>query len=470
MPDDREIVELIHKNTMRILSEAGMAFLSGEALDILRRGGVKVEGDRAYFTEKQVMDAVDAAAKVFTVRARNPKYDVHINTEDLYITPGYGSASVAELDGTLRDATFDDFLKLAAIVQESDVFAINGGILAQPRDIPAGIAAEAMVYAALKRSDKALFSVFGEGAQTERIMDMLKIVFGDIEDTPCSFTLISTLSPLALDGSSLDTMRVCVKHGQPVVIAPGPMAGGTGPISLAGNVSICNAEILGANVFAQMVRPGAPVVYGFAATVSDLRDMKVSNACPGFHKEARYGALMAKRYGFACRAGGGMSNAGGLTAQAGVESAMGLFVSFSERANLVMHAAGSLHSFGTVSFEKFILDMETVSRMRYYFSELPADDDALAFDAIKDVVGSRSQFMMSEHTLERCRTDPWPWEVSLHGASHGDPNAELYASIHRRLDELLGGYQRPEMPADVEKSLDRYMRELGMSERDMAKI
>lgn len=468
--DDELAVELIHKNSLRILAEIGIAFHSEKALDILRRAGVKVEGNRAYFSERQVTDAVDAAVKEFTVFARNPLYDVHMDMQSLYITPGYGSASVAETDGTVRSATFDDFLKLTAIVQQSGAFQINGGILAQPCDIPAAISAEAMVYTTIKRSDKALFSVCGGGRQAENIMDVLRIVFGEITSKPCSFTLISTLSPLAISGGTLDTIDVCAANGQPIIIAPGPMAGGTGPVSLAGNISVCNAEILGANVYAQLVRPGTPVVYGFAATVSDLRDMKVSNACPGFDKESRYGALLAKRYGFACRSGGGMSNAGGLTAQAGVESAMGLFVSFSEGANLVMHAAGSLHSFGTVSFEKFILDIETVSRMRYYFSKLPVDDEALAFDAIRDVVNTGGSFMLSEHTLERCRLDPWPGEVSLHGTSRGEPNEELYESIRGRMEALTGSYSRPVMAPETEAALDSYMLRLGMSEQDIAKV
>ena len=160
---DAQIVEAIHKNTLRILEEIGIAFLSEEALDLLRKNGVKVEGNRAYFTEKQVMDALDAATKEFTVYARNSKYNVNMNTEDLYMTPGYGSPSVCEADGTVRPATFDDFLKLAVIVQESEEFSINGGILAQPCDIDAEISAEAMVYATLCRSDKALFSVCGDG-------------------------------------------------------------------------------------------------------------------------------------------------------------------------------------------------------------------------------------------------------------------------------------------------------------------
>lgn len=468
---DQEIVELIHKNTLRILEELGIAFLTEESRETLRKNGVRVEGERAYFTEKQVMDALEAATKEFTVYARNPKYNVHMNTTDIYMTPGYGSALVCELDGTVRSAVFDDFLKLSAIVQESEEFSINGGILAQPSDIDAEIAAEVMVYTTLCRSDKALFSVCADKQAAENIMKMIKIVFGgNITDIPCTFNLISPLSPLGVTQNTLETIEVCAANGQPLVIAPGNMAGATGPISIAGNVSLANAEFLGINVYAQMIRPGTPLIYGFASTVADMRNMQASNASPGFVKEAKYGALLAKKYQVPCRSGGGMSDASGLTAQAGVESAMSMFESFTERANLMMHATGSLHSFNTVSIEKFVLDIETFTRMKYYFSEIPADEEALAFDAIKEVVEEEGTFVTIDHTFERCHLDPWYSQVSLHTNTKGDPNQALYDSIHKRIDKLMENYQCPALPGDKRAALDEIMCSIGMNEADMNKV
>ena len=249
------------------------------------------------------------------------------------------------------------------------------------------------------------------------------------------------------------------------------MAGATGPISLAGNVSQANAEFLGINVYAQMVRPGTPVVYGFASTVSDMKNMQASNASPGFVKEAKYGALMAKKYGLACRSGGGMSDASGLTAQAGVESAMSMFESFSEGANLMMHACGSLHSFNTVSFEKFLLDIETFTRMKYYFSDLPCDEDALAFDAIKEAIEDEGGvYITLDHTYERCRIDPWYHQVSVHTNTKGDPNQALYDSIHKRMDALLNSYECPALAPEKRAALDDIMRGLGMKDSDITKV
>ena len=468
---DQEIVELIHQNTLRILKEIGVGFLTEESRDTLRQNGIRIEGTRAYFTEEQVMDALEKATKDFTVYARNSKYDVKMNTEDIYMTPAYGSTRICESDGTLRPAVLDDFLKLANIFQVSDEFSINGGIMVQPNDIDPKIAAEVMVYATLCRSDKALFNVCDGKKNAENILKMVKIVFGhDITEKPCTFNLISPLAPLAYTQQALETMEIWGANGQPLILAPAPMAGATGPISVVGNVSVSNAEFLAGNVYAQIIRPGTPIIFGHAATVSDMKNMQVSNACPGFVKIAKYGALLAKKYGVPCRSGGSMSNASGLTAQAGVESAMSMFESFTERANLMMHATGSLHSFNTVSFEKVLLDIETFTRMKYYFSETPADEHAMAFDAIKEVIVNNSNFVVSSHTYERFRIDPWYSQVSLHCNTEGDPNKALYTSIRNRMDTLLGSYHQPEMPAEQRQALDTFMRELGMNQSDMDKI
>lgn len=464
-------LEKIHITSVRMLSELGFLFHSDRALEILKAHGVRVQNGRAYFTERQIMDAVADATKAFTVYARNCKHDVKIDTETLNITPGYGSSYISSADGKLRYSTYDDFLTLANLVQQSPAFDINGGILAQPCDLDASIAAPAMVYATVKRSDKAVFSVSADEKRTREIMELMSLLIGgeELKKKPYTITLISTMSPLAMDQNAIETMMVCAEYNQALALAPGPMAGGTGPVSLAGNIALANAEILAANAFAQCLKKGLPVIYGFAATTSDMRNLSVCNASPGFVKEARYGALMGKKYGFAVRSGGGMSDAGGLTAQAGVESALNLFESFSEKANLVMHAAGSLHSFGSVNYEKFILDIETIDRLRYYYADLSTDEDSLAFEPIKEVVLDGAQFMLHEHTLKRCRLDPWMPQVSLHGKSDGDPNAELYASIRRRMEKMLLQYEKPKLDSGVEKALDDYMLKIGMRKSDVEK-
>ena len=129
-----------------------------------------------------------------------------------------------------------------------------------------------------------------------------------------------------------------------------------------------------------------------------------------------------------------------------------------------------MDSFNSVSYEKFILDIETINRMRFYFSDLPTDEDALAFDTIKEVIEEGETFVSCDHTFERCRIDPWYSQVSITGRTDGDPNEALYDSIHKKMNEMLGRYTPPALDEDRRKALDSLMRELGMKESDIAKV
>ena len=102
--------------------------------------------------------------------------------------------------------------------------------------------------------------------------------------------------------------------------------------------------------------------------------------------------------------------------------------------------------------------------------EMPADEEALAFDAIKEAIEGDGSFVTSDHTLERYRIDPWYSQVSIHSNTVGDPNAALYASIQKRIDSLLAGYQRPELAPEKRAALDELMRSIGMKEEDINRV
>jgi trimethylamine--corrinoid protein Co-methyltransferase len=101
-----------------------------------------------------------------------------------------------------------------------------------------------MLYATLLYSDKCLMGIPGNSESVQTLMDMTALVFGGaaaLSEKPRIITLINTTSPLQLDRTALSTMLVCARHRQPLIISPGPIAGATGPISLAGNIVLGNA-------------------------------------------------------------------------------------------------------------------------------------------------------------------------------------------------------------------------------------
>ncbi|SHJ90968.1 trimethylamine---corrinoid protein Co-methyltransferase [Dethiosulfatibacter aminovorans DSM 17477] len=453
-------VRKIHDNTIRILGEIGVNLYSDSVIEKIKKHGIKVEGKTAFFTEKQIMDAVAKVPKSFDVKARNPKHDMHIGDNDVEYCPGYGCTNIIEPDGTLREALRDDYVKFLKLIEASDVFNINGGLAVQPCDINADNSHMIMMSDILEYSNKCIMSIPGPRKSVQELMDMMTIVFGEeeLKKEGKSLTLISTVSPLVIDEHALDSMEVCIEYNQPMIITPGPISGGTGPITLAANLSLGNAEALAAICISQILKEGTPVIYGLLPTTSNIRNGCISIGSPGFTLQSKYSAELARFYGLPNRSGGTQSDAKGVSVQSGYEAMMNMFSTRLNGANFVIHSAGILDSFGAMSYEKFICDLEIISMVDYYFKDVPVTEDDLAFGAIKEV-GHGGQFLSNSHTFERCRTVPW-----FHSIGSNDilPDNRMYveglgSNMEKEIGKLIDSYRKPEMDSIVKKQLDEYL-------------
>ncbi|MDW7650530.1 MAG: trimethylamine methyltransferase family protein [Bacillota bacterium] len=476
MGTERELlaVEEIHQATLKILAEIGVEFGSREVNDLFKQHGFRQENGRTFFTEEQVNKYINMATKEFTVYGRDESYSININTEETHYCPGYGAPRIINKDGSVRDALFDDYLKMANLFHMEKSFNVNGGILVQPGDIEADISIPVMIYAAMKRSSKVLFGIQGTKEDNNHIYKMLEIVFGGKEalrEKARYIPLCTPTSPLRVDESTIDTLLAGCEYNQPIAVCSACMPGGTAPVTLAGAVAMCNAEILSTIILTQLVNPGNPVLYEFACYGSNVQTGNASIGSPELIKAGRYGSLLAKKYGFACRSGGGLSDARGVTAQAGIETAMCLFHSNYYKANLVMHAAGILDSFAAMSYEKVMLDFEVIDRCANYFEDLEVSEVTLAFDTLKKVAQTGATFLNQKHTVKNCRKAYVP-QVSLRSElpEGMDPNEALYESMNNRMEKQLAAYVKPELASDVEEKLDDYMLALGMRPEDMKKV
>lgn len=460
---DRKLGD-IHETSMRILEEVGIRLHDPDALEMVRRHGVKTSGDIVRFTQNQVMKLVEKAPSAFTLHGRNPQYDMRIGGERIYYASGYGSPTIIMPDGTRRYAMFQDYLDLLKLVHQSPCFFINGGILAQPSDLSAATCFPVMIHAAALHTDKCLLGMPGHAEDVRHLMNIVGIAFGgvaSIQDTPVIITMVNTTSPLQIDKTALATMKVCAEFGQPVIVSPGPIAGATGPITLAGNIAMGNAEALAGIALFQLMAPGTPVVYGLQATTANMATGGVSIGSPGFSIETAYGARLAKFYGLPCRGGGASTDAKEVSAQSGYEAMLALMSSCHEKVNLVLHSAGILDAYGAMSYEQFFVDMEIIRMLAYYGKGIDTDEESLAFDVIKSV-GPGGQFLTQKHTLKHCRNSPWLQGLNVRVALTGRAAHEaLMENIQQQKTKLLSSYQKPAMDDAVRAELDRYMRDAG---------
>ena len=225
--------DFIHAKSMELLSAVGVKIRHRGLLKRFKRYGFKVEDELVRFEEKPLMELVRQAPGGFVMRAGNEKYNLALNGTEVNYSPGYGCASITDIDGAIRDARIDDYKQFLKIIETSDLFKINGGLVCQPLDLPPSASWAGMAYMTILHSEKVIFGQPGEGKQVRRIMDLAAIAAGGgeaLRAAPRVMTMISTLSPLTIDQSTVETCLVAGEYRQPLMISPGPMAGATGMV------------------------------------------------------------------------------------------------------------------------------------------------------------------------------------------------------------------------------------------------
>jgi trimethylamine--corrinoid protein Co-methyltransferase len=458
----------IHETALRILNEIGINLLHPEVLEIVAQRGIKVSGQKAYFKPQQVMDWVAKAPREFTLYARNPKFDTVIGGHHRSFAPGYGCAQINRADGSRRDALLADYIAFAKLTHQSEYFNWNGGIIAQPADVPAHQSHLIMLYAAATHSDKCLLGIPGAGEAVQEIMDMMAVIFGGKEafiQKPRILTLINTMSPLQIDELGLQSMLIAARHRQPMIISPVPATGTTGPISLAGNLAMATAEALAGIAVVQMITEGVPVLFGALSGSADLKTGNMFTASPIFGIQSRIAADLARMFKLPSRGNGTVTDAKWVGVQSGYESMMSMLTSLQSRHNFILHCAGILDSFAAMSYEQYMVDLEIMRRAFRYLQAPEIDEAALSFEVIKEI-GPGGEFLTAADTLNKVRTHAWTSEIDINDLLPGNTlNDQFLENIHKKLQHMLENYQKPELDADIQQKLEEFLVNAGIDRK-----
>jgi trimethylamine--corrinoid protein Co-methyltransferase len=458
-------IEMLHETSLRILEQIGLDFGYPPALEVLKKGGAKVDGQRVFFPSRLVEAQIKKAPHRFTLHARNPKNNVVVGGRNTVFTPGYGAPFVTDLDNGRRNATlkdFENFVKLTGASINQDILSGN---VVEPNDIPYEIRHAQMLYTSLKYSDKCLMgSTMGKKGAGDSI-EMASIVFGSREqlaEKPCMISILCSLSPLKYDARMLGALMEYAQAGQPQLISSLAIAGATGPSTLVGNLALQNAEILAGIVLAQLVREGTPVIFSGASSNAEMRSGALSIGSPEMAMNTAATAQMGRYYKLPVRSGGAVCDAKSPDAQASCESMMSLLMARVCGINFVLHSAGILESYNCMSYEKFIIDDEMCGMVKRIKRGYEVNPDTLAFDIIKNV-GPGGHFLDKDHTFDHFRTEFYQPQLSnrddfVTWQASGSPQSMQTAN--KKYKEILANYEAPELSADVNRDLQKYIEKM----------
>ncbi|MGA1147056.1 MAG: trimethylamine methyltransferase family protein [Candidatus Nanopelagicales bacterium] len=451
----------LDKGWKRIVSEIGVQFADPKIVDMFKEHGQKVDGETVFLDPEFVLEQVAKAPSEFDMQARNHDHDVHIGGDAMVFSSVYGPPFFRRGDER-RDGTLTDFEDFAKLAQSFDVMDSVGGVVVEPNDAPLDSRHLDMVYRALTLTDKI---IMGNVVSAERAQDTLtmgEMVFGSresIEQKPFCISLINCNSPLRWDDRMLDSLFVYSAANQPVVVTPFLLMGAMSPVTIPAALAQQMAEALSGIALTQMIRPGAPVVFG-----SFLSNIDMQSGSPQFGTpESAIGLLatgqIARHFKLPFRGGGGLNSSQLPDAQAGYEALMTLMPTFLAGTNFVMHAAGWLEGGLVSSIEKYVIDVQLLEMLQHEFTPLEIDEASMAFDAHQEI-GHGGHFLGAMHTMERFRDCFYrPFLSSSDNferwTRHGSKDTATRAG--EIAAEKLAAYEEPAMDENLKQELQEFV-------------
>ena len=263
------------------------------------------------------------------------------------------------------------------------------------------------------------------------------------------------VSPLKHPFETVDKLLYCADRGIPSTYCPSPVAGGTAPITTAGQITLGLAEALFGLVMHQLRAPGAPFVIGQGPNTLDMATSQSSYNSPEFIRAYACEVEMAKwldipNWGFS-----GHTDAQVVDAQAGMEADEITKLSMQLGANL-NHDVGYMDFGLSGSLAEVVLVAEFIARNRRLLAEIEVSDETLAVDVLK-AVGPGGDFLGQRHTRRHLRGNQWRAQI-LNRASYDRWMAagalDATEKARQKARELLATHEVPALPVELIARLD----------------
>ena len=457
-------IEALHETALQILSEIGMDFLDPESRALLAEAGARVEPDteRVRFDRDFIEETIKTAPPEFTMHARNPERNLHMGGKSVAFGSVGSAPNTSDEAGGRRQGNREDYQNLIRLGHTINTVHLWPGYPVEPVDIHPSIRHLDAIWDLLTLSDRVIHA-YSLGAQRNRdAYEMIRIARQADEETldrePSIMSVINASSPLRYDKPMLQGIIEFSSRNQVICITPFTLAGAMAPVTIAGALAQHNAEALAGIAMTQVVRPGAPVMYGGFTSNVDMQSGAPAFGTPEFMQTAMITGQLARRYNLPYRSSG-VNAANALDAQAAYESVFSLWGAVMGGAHMLIHAVGWMEGGLRASFEKMVLDADLCGMVQTFLEPVDFSTDALALDAVRDV-GPGGHFFGTPHTLERFRTAFYKplisdWRNYETWEEAGKPEAK--ARMVELVDQLMATYEQPAMDEAVREELAEFV-------------
>jgi trimethylamine--corrinoid protein Co-methyltransferase len=285
----------------------------------------------------------------------------------------------------------------------------------------------------------------------------------ELKKRPIFNLVVGTLSPLVIDELTTDTFSLFGKYGIPIELVPMPIAGGTGPVTIAGLTLLAHTELLAGIIVAQIANPGAPMVYRPGPNMMDMSSGAALEAPVENAMVAAAGAqLMRETYGIPTNMIAQVTDTFITDGQSMIERVFSTLLPALVGANVVSGAGGLEHVY-TGDPVQLVIDDEIMGMTKRVLRGFEINDDTLGLEALARV-GPGGNFLSDDHTLKYFKTEYYKPRIFNRGTREiwqSKGAKDLNENARERAKTILREHKPAPLPDDVLKELDSIIKRIG---------
>ncbi|MCG6909325.1 MAG: trimethylamine methyltransferase family protein [Deltaproteobacteria bacterium] len=455
----------IHADSLKILAEVGVKFMSDKALDVLDANGASINRDTrvAKIPEEMVNQALNTAPKSFVLGARNPEFDFALPSTDTgYTLDGAATFAIDFMTGERRNAMTEDLVSSLRIFEEMPLATVvwPNVLCSDTTDNYNEIRPS---FTSFIHSSKHIQNELHHPEEVPFLIEGLTAILGSedrVKERKIFSVCYCTIPPLTHDREMCDTYLDLVQFHVPILAFPMPAAGSTGPASLYSDTAVANAEGLSTLVLYQMAEPGTPIILGHAAGITNF---SIGTFLEGAPETTLINAAlgeMARFYGLPNTQAGCLSDAKQPGAQAIMEKTLSTLPLVLSGVDLI-NGIGELDTSQLLVLEQIVVDHEIALMCQRYKDGIDVCDEK---DLYADVKGAQpgGHFLTQPGTLRYCRDKEF-FRPALcdrntyeHWETLGRP--DLYSKAREKVEQILAGHLKNALDDDILGKLEAIQR------------
>jgi trimethylamine--corrinoid protein Co-methyltransferase len=453
-----EQIAQLHAATLDVLERTGVKITHGRALEILSGAGARVKGDRVKIPGPMVEAAIRSAPSRLVLGTRTGRRCVFLERDKSFFGPSLDCVDYLDPRTHVRSRFTSENVKVTAALCDAlpnYQWCMTIGMAA---DVAADVADRVIARNVMEFCEKPLVFCCKDANSVADIHEMALLLCGGRENFAQAPTVVQytePISPLVYFDPAVDKLIYCAEQGIPLINFPAPQCCGSSPATFAGAIVQGSAESLSGLVLHQLVKPGAPFIYGAFTTIMDMRSTVFSYGAIEMSLMTAALAQMAQHYGLPFFGTAGATDAKFCDAQAGAEAAWQCLSAAAAGSGLV-HDCGSWMDHGSVASPEFMLLVhDIVDNIRHFMEGIEVSEQSLALDLIHKV-GPGGHYLQQPHTLQNFKrmkySDIFERMVLAQWEQAGGKRLE--ERLQQRTLEKMKHRPQP-LAAEIVKELDR---------------